>query len=313
MILTVTLNTALDVTYEVDALLPRSSHRVTATHQRAGGKGLNVARVLRTLGHETAVTGLVGGPTGQLIRDDLREAGLPDTLVEISGDSRRTLTVVSHEHGDATVFNEPGPHVQGAEWAHFVARYVDAVRSAQVIVLAGSLPPGVPTDAYGQLTRLANEAGAGVVLDSSGRALLDALSARPDIVKPNVDELTTATGLTELPAAAARLRTRGAVAVVTSSGADGLLAHTPKGSWRATPPRALAGNPTGAGDACVAALAEGLVDRAPWPDTLREAVALSASAVVRPVAGEFDTGVLREFRRTTTVTPVEDDHAHFAH
>lgn len=313
MILTVTLNAALDVTYVVDALLPRSSHRVTTTHERAGGKGLNVARVLHTLGRETTVTGLAGGPTGQLIRDDLHAAGLRDALVEVAGDARRTLTVVSREDGDATVFNQSGPQVGDAEWAEFRTRYGQLARTARVVVLSGSLPPGVPTDAYGQLVRLAGEAGAATVLDSSGTALLAALGARPDVIKPNVDELTAATGRAELPAAAAELRDLGARAVVASAGPEGLYALTPDGSWRATPPRALAGNPTGAGDACVAALAAGLADGTPWPDMLRESVALSAAAVVRPVAGEFDAGVHQSFATTVTVVPVEDPYARSTH
>ncbi len=306
MILTVTLNAALDVTYSVDRLTPHASHRVDATHARAGGKGVNVARVLATLGHPVTVTGLAGGDTGQLIRADLRTAGLTaglgDELVTIAGESRRTVTVVSREDGDATVFNEAGPDVTAEEFAAFTARFAQLAGRASVVVLAGSLPPGLPEDAYGQLVSLARAAGAATVLDTSGPALLAALSAGPDLVKPNAAELAAVTGHPEVAAGAAELRALGARAVVVSSGPDGLQAITPHGSWRAAPPEHLAGNPTGAGDACVAGLAAGLATAAPWADTLREAVALSAAAVLRPAAGDFDQPTYERLRTTVAVT-----------
>ncbi|MDH6130727.1 tagatose 6-phosphate kinase [Kitasatospora sp. MAA4] len=306
MILTVTLNAALDVTYFVDALVPRSSHRVDTVHERAGGKGVNVARVLAALGQPTAVTGLAGGPTGALLRAELHAAGLRDELVPVAGDSRRTLTVVSRQDGDATVFNQAGPLVQPAEWAAFTDRYAQLVCDADVVVLAGSLPPGPPEDAYARLVTLAAAAGAVTVLDTSGPALLAALAAGPDVVKPNTAELTAVTGEFEIGPAAARLRALGARTVVASDGPAGLHAITPHGSWHATPPERLAGNPTGAGDACVAALAAGLAAGTPWPEILREAVALSAAAVPCPVAGDFDADTYHRLRSTV---PVEEVHA----
>ncbi|WP_035804938.1 1-phosphofructokinase family hexose kinase [Kitasatospora mediocidica] len=306
MILTVTLNAALDVTYFVDALVPRSSHRVDAVHERAGGKGVNVARVLSALGQPAVVTGLAGGPTGALLRAELSAVGLRDELVPMTGDSRRTLTVVSRDDGDATVFNQAGPQVHPAEWAAFTDRYARLVRDAAVVVLAGSLPPGLPEDAYAQLVTLAAAHGVTTVLDTSGPPLLAALPAGPDVIKPNTAELTAATGQHDLVHAAARLRALGARTVVASDGPRGLHAITPQGSWRATPPERLAGNPTGAGDACVAALAAGLAAGTPWPAILREAVALSAAAVPCPVAGDFDADTYHRLRSTV---PVEEAHA----
>ncbi|MEU0369733.1 1-phosphofructokinase family hexose kinase [Streptomyces sp. NPDC006283] len=310
MILTVTLNAALDVTYGVDSLLPRTSHRVDSTYERAGGKGINVARVLAARGHPVAVTGLAGGPTGTVLRDELRTAGLRDELLPIAGDSRRTLTVVSHDDGDATVFNETGPQVEPAEWESFTAHFASLLRGVAVVVLSGSLPPGLPPDAYATLVRTAGAAGAATVVDTSGPALLDALGAGPDVVKPNAAELTAVTGREDVAAAAAELRVLGARAVVASSGADGLHAVTGAGTWRAVPPEQLAGNPTGAGDACVAALAAGLAAGAPWPEVLREAVALSAAAVPCPMAGDIDPGTYHRFRTTVSV---EELHAPLAH
>ncbi|WP_441246974.1 1-phosphofructokinase family hexose kinase [Kitasatospora sp. McL0602] len=306
MILTVTLNAAVDVTYEVDRLVPNSSHPVGALHARAGGKGINVARVLHTLGTPVTVTGLVGGPTGRQLRVDLAESGLRDELVSVDGDTRRTVTVVSREAGDATVFNERGPLIRPDEWADFTVRYRRLLRTAEVVVLSGSLPPGLPPDAYGQLVRAAAEAGCRTILDASGPALLHALDAGPDIVKPNAAELHAVTGEPRPLLAARKLLARGTHAVAASLGPDGLCAVTPEGTWRARPPEQLTGNPTGAGDACVAALARGLTTADDWPTLLREAVALSAAAVLAPLAGAFDPQAHRRFR---TAVLVEEVHA----
>lgn len=253
------------------------------------------------------MTGLAGGPTGALIREDLRGVpGLRDELVPVSGESRQTVTVVSGDDGDATVFNERGPQVGPAEWRAFTDRFAELVREASVVALCGSLPPGLPSDAYARLISRASRSGVPSVLDTSGAPLLDALDARPDVVKPNAAELAAATGCDDAVAGAERLRALGARAVVVSSGPGGLLAVTPDGRRRAVPPERLAGNPTGAGDACVAALAAGLADGAPWGDVLREAVALSAAAVACPVAGDVDSAAYERFRTTVTV---EDLHA----
>ncbi|MGW8366055.1 1-phosphofructokinase family hexose kinase [Streptomyces wedmorensis] len=301
MIVTVTLNAALDVTWEVAELRPRTSHRVLAAHERAGGKGINVARVLAFLGHSPVVTGLAGGPTGRLIHDGLRSAGIDASLVSVAGESRRTVTVVSRDDGDATVFNGLGPEVTATEWAAFVTHYATTVRGASVVVLSGSTPPGLPPDAYAVLIRVAAEAGALTVLDTSGPALTAALEAGPDVIKPNAAELAEVTGCADPAAAVTELRRRGARTVVASAGPDGLRAVTPNGAWLAAPPALLSGNPTGAGDACVAAIASGLAARAAWPDILREAVALSAAAVPCATAGEVDPSVYSQFRQEVRV------------
>ncbi|MCP2257874.1 tagatose 6-phosphate kinase [Streptoalloteichus tenebrarius] len=295
MILTVTLNAALDTTYDVDRLVPHASHRVREVRHRAGGKGVNVARVLQALGHPAVVTGFAGGPTGGAIHDDLARADLVDALVDLPGESRRTVTVVSAADGDATVFNEPGPHVDAEDWHRFLSRFATLARDAAVVVLSGSLPPGVPADAYAELTRLAAEHGARTIVDAEGEPLRLAVRSRPDVVKPNADELRRTTGRPEPEAGAALLRDAGARAVVASLGAEGMLVVSDQGAWRASPPERVAGNPTGAGDACVAALAVGLRDGLDWPATLREAVALSAAAVLHPAAGGFDDQARRRF------------------
>jgi tagatose 6-phosphate kinase len=295
VILTVTLNTALDITYRVRGLRPHASHRVTEVVERPGGKGLNVARVLAALGHEVAVTGFVGGATGRALREQLADTpDVVDALVPVSGPTRRTIAVVDTAAGDTTQLNEPGPSITPAEWSAFQEAYEELLRSASAVALCGSLPPGVPVGAYAQLVRTARALAVPVLLDTSGEPLRRGIAARPDIVKPNADELAELTGSHDPSQATRDARRRGAHAVVASLGAEGLLARTPDGDWRAAPPRAVRGNPTGAGDSVVAGLLSGLVERLPWPERLSRAVALSAASVLAPVAGEFDRSAYEE-------------------
>ncbi|CAM5722374.1 Tagatose 6-phosphate kinase OS=Streptomyces violarus OX=67380 GN=FHS41_007851 PE=3 SV=1 [Streptomyces violarus] len=145
MILTVTLNTALDITYRVRSLRPHASHRVSEVTERPGGKGVNVARVLAALGHEATVTGFTGGAMGQVVQELLAAVpGVADALVPVSGSTRRTIAVVDEQTGDTTQLNEPGPMVTPTEWSAFQEAYEDLLPSASAVALCGSLPPGVP-------------------------------------------------------------------------------------------------------------------------------------------------------------------------
>jgi tagatose 6-phosphate kinase len=309
VIVTVTLNAALDVTYRVQRLRPHTTHRVSDTAERPGGKGINVARVLAALGHPAVATGFAGGPTGELLRAGLQDVqGVVDALVPIAGSTRRTVGVVDDTTGDATLFNEPGPTVTSREWELFLARYRTLLPEAAAVALCGSVPPGLPVGCYATLVREARTAGVTVLLDSSGEALRRGLAARPHLVKPNSAELRALTGSTEPLAAAHDVRRRGARAMAASLGADGLLAVTEDSTvWRARlPGPPLVGNPTGAGDAAVAALLSGLVEGLDWPARLARAVALSAATVRAPAAGEFDAAAYAELLPLVEVTPGGD-------
>ncbi|GGT24402.1 1-phosphofructokinase family hexose kinase [Nonomuraea spiralis] len=300
MIITVTLNAALDVTYEVPSVDWHGVNRVGGVHRRAGGKGVNVARVLAALGQEVLVTGLAGGPTGQAIEHDLRAAGLPAALTGVAADSRTTL-VVSEARG-ATLFNEPGPEVTAAELAAFTEQYTSLLADADAVVISGSLPRGVPADVYATLASLAAGAGVPAIVDADGDPLRHAPAGRPAVVKPNAEELARAVPGGTPAEGAQALRARGAEAVVVSMGADGLLAVTGEGTFRARMPYTVEGNPTGAGDSLVAGLALGLVEGSPWPDRLRRAAALGAAAVAAPVAGDFDGDVYADIHPQIIIT-----------
>jgi tagatose 6-phosphate kinase len=297
MILVVALNPALDVTHHVAGADWAGVNRPHAVHARAGGKGLNVARTLRALGQQVTLAGLAGGPTGQALADELAGEGIVVDLTPIAAETRRTFTVADSTTGQAALFNEPGPPVSAREFRQFTASYRRALVGSAAVVLSGSLPLRLPDDAYAGLIAAAVAAGVPAILDTSGAALTAALAEGPAIVKPNLAELEAITGtslrradgpdVAGVERAARTLVARGAGAAVISLGPDGLLAVTQDGCWRARPPAPVPGNPTGAGDAVVAGLADSLVAGRSWAGRLRHAVALGTAAAAAPVAGEF--------------------------
>lgn len=330
MILALTPNPALDLTYEVGTVTAHAEHRVRRVRTAAGGKGVNVARVLASLGRAAGCAGPLGGATGTAIRSQLDGVpGLRQLWTPIRADSRRTLTAV--DPGGATGFNEPGPALAAGELEALRADLVALLRSArpsvEAVAICGSLPPGLEPGHLADLVALCREHDRPVLVDTSGPALREAARAGADVLKPNAAEALAATGAGTPLGAAAALLAEGAGAVVCSLGADGMIGvqrtarkgtarrgtatsgAAPTGlrgrAWRARLPEPLEGNPTGAGDAAVAVLvARLLVDGAELPEVLREAVAVSASAVARPVAGQIDAELAALLAPTLDLTEI---------
>ena len=302
MILTVTLNLAIDITYRVAEVVVGETARVTDVRRRAGGKGVNVARVLHARDVAAVVTGLLGGVTGDMIRAELATAGLVDRAMVIGATSRTTLMVVD-DAGRATGFSEPGPEITRDEWQRWLGEYARLVGAVDAVVLSGSVPPGVPDHGYAELIALARRQGLPVLLDASDAHLRAGLAAGPAIVKINAAELAGIGHGGDPLHAAQRLRESGPEAVVVTLGPGGLVAATPDGSWRCAAPDGVRGNPTGAGDAAAAALIAGLLAGTPWPERLADAVALSAAAVAAPLAGSFDADLYARLRGRISPVP----------
>ena len=288
MIVTVTPNPALDLTWHVDRITAGGVHRAGTGRARAGGKGLNVARVAHAQGADVRAITTTGGATGGEFALELGRSGVPNTLVPVAADTRRSIALVDAHLGDTTIINERGVNPDAAEWAALQAAVAAAVASAAVLVVSGSLPPGAPDEALPALIAAGRSAGATVIADTSGPALLVAADAGAHVLKPNAAELADATGLADPVDGARALIARGARLVLVSLGADGMLAITADAVVRARLGRSLAGNPTGAGDAAVAAAAVlidgGVTDAA---RILRRATAWSAAAVLMPLAGDI--------------------------
>lgn len=188
MILTVTLNAAIDRTVAVPSFRLGQRHRAVESRTVAGGKGVNVARALKLLGKPVIATGLAGGSTGSRILERLAEESILNAFSRIEGDSRTNLAVIDPTSGEQTEINERGPEVGTEDVDRFIEKLLYLAQGAAICVLAGSVPPGADGDVYGRLIRELRALGVLCVLDTYGDPMRSGLRAEPAIVVPNVAE-----------------------------------------------------------------------------------------------------------------------------
>jgi len=312
VIVTVTLNPALHVGYEAERVRLAGANPVSRVSYRAGGRGLAVARVLHTFGHDVVAAGLAGGASGDMIRAELARAGVATQFTWISGESRRVVEVSGHPSGAITTFCEPAPYITTEELGRLAADYRSLMADATAAVLSGSLPAGLPAETYGSLATYAAEAGVPVVLDAGGSALWHGVSRRPALVIPDPE---AEDGQRPMPAGGhgipdpAALMAGGAGAVAVLS--DRVVrAVTATREWRAWLPHSGAPGQRGLSlsrDALVAGLIPGVALGWSWPDMLRHAVALAAAA--QPT-GEVDLDAYEVLLPGIAVDPVECSGCH---
>ena len=300
MIVTVTLNAALDVAYEAEGLSWQSTRDISRVRFRAGGRGVAVARVLHTFGHDVVAAGLAGGATGELIREDLSRSGIPVAFTAIGRESRRVLEVTDKADGRMMRLREPGPYVTTEELGRFAGDYRRMLSDATAVVLCGTLPAGLPPEIYGSLATYAAEAGVPVILSAGGDALRYAAARHPDLVIPDTDGDADAPGGVSPDDALLRL---GAAAVATPS-ASRLRVVTKAGRWKASLAAPGTGDGTGAAPGSLGALVAGLVPGLllgwSWPDLLRHAVAVAAAA---DMSGTVNLRVYEGLLDSVTVEP----------
>ncbi|MEU8570783.1 1-phosphofructokinase [Streptomyces pathocidini] len=283
MILTVTPNPSLDRTYELPGLTRGAVLRAAADRVDPGGKGVNVSRAVAAAGHRTAAVVPLGGPEGALLARLLGEHGIEVAGVPVAGSTRVNVTLVE---ADATLtkVNAAGPELTAGEAEALLETVRVRSASADWVACCGSLPRGLPPEWYAELVARAHRAGARIALDTSGPALDAALRERPDVVKPNAEELAEAVGrplatVGDAVRAAEELLDRGARAVLASLGADGQLLVGGSGTYFGGARVAAVRSNVGAGDASLAGfLAAGGVGEA----ALAAAVAHGAAAVRLP-------------------------------
>ncbi|MBV9379116.1 MAG: 1-phosphofructokinase [Streptosporangiaceae bacterium] len=281
MIVTVTLNAALEVSYAAGRLSWDSVGEVSRARYLASGRGVAVARVLHKFGHDVLATGLAGGTSGELIRADLARTGIAADFTMIGRESRRVFGITEEGTGRVLRFREPGPYVTTEELGRFAADYRRLLADATGIVLCGSLPTGLPPEIYGSLVSYAAEAGVPVILDAGGEELRYGARRRPALVIPGGegDDGTAAELLALGP---------GAVAMLAGGG---VRAVTRDGEWAAA---LTAGAPQDAAmsrGALVAGLVPGLLLGWSWPDRLRHALALASTT---GSAGEVNLGAYEQ-------------------
>jgi tagatose 6-phosphate kinase len=309
VILVVNLNAALDKTYVMDDLRFGHVNRVKSVRTLAGGKGNNVARALASLGHEVLVTGFAGGANGQFMRERLSAEGIDHDYLMISQESRVCLAMPTAGTGRTTEVLEPGPVISQSEAVAFRGKLLSLVGGASVVVLSGSLPRGLEPGYYANLLGICRGAGCLTVLDTSGDGLRIGLEARPDVVKPNRDELGQLMGETlnnrhDIARAAGRLVAAGIGLVLVSLGEEGAVAATAEGAWTAELPPVRVVNSVGSGDAMVAAVAIGLAEKYSIEDTLALAVAAGAANCLTMGGGQLRAIDVTPLRAQARVQPL---------
>lgn len=282
-IVTLTPNPSVDRTLVVAHLTRGQVHRANDEHEEPSGKGVNVSRALTVNGVRSTAVLPLGGDAGLTLARLLQAEGVAFRAVTISGATRVNISVTESD-GTSTKINAAGPELRPRDVAALMATLAAVVPAGGWVVASGSLPRGVADTFYADVADLVHQAGARYVLDSSGTALGSGLAGRPDVVKPNLDELREAVGrplatIGEAVAAAHQLRERGAGAVVLSLGALGALLVDGSGVWHAHADAIEVSSTVGAGDALLAGF---LAAGAAGPLAIAEGVAWGTGSVSRP-------------------------------
>lgn len=306
MILTVTLNASIDKAYYLaEPLQPGKVMRVKECRNTAGGKGLNVSRVVKLCGGQVLATGLVGGFNGQYLEYLLKEDKIASQFTHVAGETRSCINVLESAYG-STEFLEAGCQISQAELAEFITNYRALLADIEVVTLSGSLPQGVSQSVYVTLIDLAKKAGKQVLLDSSGESFRLGLAAKPSLIKPNKDELEAFFGVEissteETIAYAKKLAAEGIDYVVISLGGDGAVLLHDGVTYHAKPQPIKPVNTVGCGDSMVAALALGLERKDSPEECLKYAVAVGTANALSQRTGHFEQADLDSIYQGVTV------------
>jgi tagatose 6-phosphate kinase len=292
MITTVTLNAAIDKLYIVDKMNPGEVMRVKHTSNSAGGKGLNVARIIALLGEQVLATGIIGGYSGYYFEELAKRDSINLDFVKGEEETRTCVNIRDLQSGDNTELLESGNSTDEYILERFYEKFQRLLKDSELVSISGSLPLGVDKGYYQRLIYLAEESGKKVILDTSGEPLKEGLKARPTLIKPNLKELSqyfkkTITSREDILLCAKSLLAEGAGTVAISLGREGVLAVNHEGVFEGIPPRIEAVNTVGCGDAMVAGFAVGFCRNLEMEDMLRVAVSVSAASALSLETGRF--------------------------
>ncbi len=287
-ILTITLNPAVDISTETAQLLPSHKLRCGPSQRFPGGGGINVARVIHRLGGDCVALYLAGGVVGQQLRHLIALEHLPSLGLAIGGETRESFSVLETSSGREYRFVLPGPEVSQPEWKACLA-YLDTIGPApEMVVLSGSLPPGLSDDSYARLARSARARGSKIVLDSSGAALAQALAEGVMLIKPSLRELCELSGRAldtqeQQHTVARQLVDTGQTELVALSlGEHGAMLVSAQGAWRAEAMQVQVKSTTGAGDSFLAAMVWALTQGMAPVEAFRHGVAAGSAALLHP-------------------------------
>ena len=306
MILTVTLNASIDKLYLMESIHPDTVMRVKEVHNTAGGKGLNVSKVAALLGEPVTAMGFTGGFNGRYLESLVAQPLVRCAFTHVAEETRSCINCWDLSTGKSPEYLEPGEPVSPADVDRFFADFDAALPSADVVAVSGSIPKGVPEDAYCDIIRRCRKAGIPAMIDTSGSRLVLAAREKPFFLKPNEDEIAQLTGRAFSGAEEAAdvllsLHEGGIPYAVLSMGAEGALLACDEGLFRGRPPKITPKNTVGCGDSMVAGFAVGFARRLPVEETFRMALAVSAANALSIFTGDFDPADYERLRPLVSV------------
>lgn len=292
MIATITLNPSIDKHYIIDDLVKGDVMRAKEVENTAGGKGLNVSRVIKLLDEEVLATGFLGGKFGEFIEEKLNESGIANRFTKIKGETRSCLAFITNDLVQTEVL-EPGPTIQSSEVEKWMEVYEGILDEAEIVCASGSLPKGVSQDMYAKLVKKAKRKGVKFLLDTSGKALSSCIEEAPFFIKPNLDELRDFTGKSienqeDILKVIDNMHNKGIEFVIVSLGKDGSIAGFKGEKYRIHIPKIDVLNPVGSGDSMVAGIAVALKRGYDIKDTLAFASACGTANAMEATTGYVD-------------------------
>lgn len=294
MISTVTLNVSIDKAYKIKGSVESGKViRVLECNNTAGGKGLNVSRVISICGEEVLATGFVGGHCGALVEDLLENDNIKNQFTHVNSETRSCINILD-ENNISTEFLEKGSSVNENEIDKFIEDFNKIIDNSNIITISGSVPQGVPTDIYATLIKMIKAKNKKVILDASGDLLKEGIKALPTMIKPNSEEMENLLGISinnreEVIKSAIKLYESGIELVVVSLGGDGALLVCEEGVYHGKPPKIKVVNTVGSGDSMVAAFAVAMERGYSNEDSLKYAVSISAANAMTFSTGNFNS------------------------
>lgn len=305
MILTVTLNPAIDKTYTVGELVTGHVNRMRTVMSLAGGKGVNVAKVLRQYGYPVCATGFLGGYSGRFIEDYLKSEGVDCRFIKVEGETRSNINILA-DNGYVTEILEPGPEIGEKSMQRLFLHYETLLSECELVILSGSIAKGAPEDIYKTLIERARIKGVKTILDTSGEALRKGISAKPYMIKPNQKELEYIVGhkLANREAvreAALAVHAEGVAHVIVSMGKKGLLAVSGGKTFFAGAGKVDALNTVGCGDSVVASYAMSILEKERNERALLKAAAISAANATTLISADIPKKTAEELMEVIKV------------
>lgn len=305
MIATITLNPSIDKHYIINDLIKGNVMRAKKVENTAGGKGLNVSRVIKLLGEDVLATGFLGGKFGEFIEEKLNELCINNRFTKIKEETRSCLAFITND-GVQTEVLEPGPTIQSSEIEKWMEDYESVLNKASIVCASGSLPRGVAPHMYAQIVKKAKLKGIKFLVDTSGDALSTCIEEAPFFIKPNLDELRAITGRNienqdDILEIIDSMHEKGIEFVLVSLGKDGSIAGFRGEKYRVHIPKVDVVNPVGSGDSMVAGIAVALKRGYDIKETLTFASACGTANAMEATTGYVDLNNVNQLKNEIRV------------